>query len=217
MAEPRASREERPAERSASPAPVDELAFRRTLGHLATGVTVITTHGDQGVHGMTANAVTSVSLDPPLILVCVDRRARMLRYIQERSAFGVNLLRETQEPLSRFFARSWKASAPPEYRFEEWAGIPYLVGSLGGISCRVYQVLEGGDHAIVLGRVVGLRVDEPAGRPLLFYRGRYAGLVEHQESPPESPELTSPEQIRAYYGEWSQEDEQPPSPLPWYR
>lgn len=214
-------------ERGATPAPdrrgktgVDELTFRRTLGHLATGVTVISTYTDAGVHGMTANAVMSLSLDPPLILVAIDRRARTARHVQTARAFCVNILRDTQEPLSRFFARSWRPSAPPEHRFEEWAGVPYLVGSLGGISCRVAEILDGGDHIIVLGRVVGLRVDDPAGRPLLFYRGRYATLVPHDDSLPESPELTSSHHIRVYYGEWSQGDgevppDRPAPPHPW--
>jgi len=188
---------------------IDQLAFRRTLGYLATGVTVISLYSDEGVHGMTANAVMSLSLDPPLILVAIDRRSRTARRIQTARAFCVNILRDTQEPLSRFFARSWRPATPPEHRFTEWAGVPYLVGSLAGISCRVAEILDGGDHIIVVGRVVGLRVDDPEGRPLLFYRGRYASLVSHDDSPPESPELTSSEHIHVYYGEWSQDENEP--------
>lgn len=195
----------------------DQLAFRRTLGYLATGITVLTLYSDDGVYGMTANAVTSVSLDPPLILVCLDRKTRMARYVQTSCAFGVNVLTELQEPLSRFFARSWHAPEPPEHRFEEWAGVPYLVGSLSALSCRVTEIFEGGDHIIVLARVVGLRVDEPEGRPLLYYRGRYASLEPHEASPPQSPELISSDQIRAYYGEWAHEenDPTPPPTPPW--
>lgn len=197
---------------------IDALAFRRTLGQLATGVTVITIYTEDGIHGMTANAVTSLSLEPPLILFCVDREARTARFVRSSRAFCVNILREMQEPLSRFFAHSWRAASPPEYRFEEWAGAPYLVGSLAALSCRVAEVLEGGDHQIIVGRVVGLRVDAPEERPLLFYRGRYGGFDPHQASPPESPELISRAQIRAYYGEWTQEDEQEVSPPthPWF-
>lgn len=199
---------------------IDQLAFRRTLGYLATGVTVVSVYCDAGIHGMTANSVTSLSLDPPLILFGIDRRARMVRYIQTAQAFGVSLLRDTQEPLSRFFARSWRLPTPPEHRFQEWAGIPYLVGSLAGISCRVAELLEGGDHLLVIGRVIGLRVDDPEGQPLLFYRGRYASLVPHADSPPESPELLSSDHIHVYYGEWSQSDADalappPTPPHPW--
>lgn len=200
-----------------SPSTVDELAFRRTLGHLATGVTVVTTWGPAGVHGLTANAITSLSLRPPLILMCIDRRSRTLGHLRTEGAFAVNLLRQTQEPLSRYFARSWHAPEPPEHRFEDWAGVPYLIGSLGALSCRVAEVLEGGDHLIVTGRVVGMRIDKPTGRPLLFYRGQYAGLVPHDTSVPEAPELISSDQIRVYYGEWMPEDEERRPPVhPWF-
>lgn len=205
-------------ERASNPT-IDPLSFRRTLGHLATGVTVVTTWGPDGVQGLTANSVTSVSLNPPLILLCIDRRSQTLAHIQAAGVFGVNLLRETQEALSRYYARSWRAPTPPEHRFEEWAGVPHLIGSLGALSCRVAETYDGGDHIILLGRVVGLRVDEPAGRPLLFYRGQYAGLVPHDASPPEAPELLSGEQFHVYYGEWSHEDDTQrpgPPPSPWF-
>jgi len=79
----------------------------------------------------------------------------------------------------------------------------------------VAEILDGGDHIIVVGRVVGLRVDDPEGRPLLFYRGRYASLVSHDASPPELPELTSSEHIHVYYGEWSQDESEPAGrPIP---
>lgn len=202
-----ADRHDRAAGSEQEASAIDALTFRRTMGHLATGVTIVTVYGDDGAHGMTANAVTSVSLHPPLILFCVDRKARTARYVQRANAFAVNILRETQEPLSRFFAGSWRAATPPEHRFEEWAGTPYLIGSLGAISCRLAAMYDGGDHLIVVGRVVGLRVDEPAGQPLLFYRGQYAGLIPHDTSPPESPELMSYDKIRMYYGEWAHDDE----------
>lgn len=193
----------------------DELAFRQTLGHLATGVTVVTVATSQGVYGMTANAVTSVSLSPPLILVCIDRRARLVNFIQENGRFGVNLLRETQEPLSRYFARSWRSEEPPEHRFQEWAGVPHLVGSLGALSCRTSEIVEAGDHLIVIGQVAGLRVDDAYGSPLLYYRGQYAGLIEHELGPPESPELQSGARFQLYHREWEPEDEArhgPPGP-----
>jgi flavin reductase (DIM6/NTAB) family NADH-FMN oxidoreductase RutF len=195
----------------------DELAFRRTLGHLATGVTVITTRTTERVHGMTANAVTSVSLDPPLILICLDRQSRMARYVEESGRFGINLLDERQAPISRYFARSWHSPQPPEHRFEEWAGVPYLVGSLGALSCRTTQIIEGGDHLVVMARVAGIRVDNPTGAPLLFYRGKYAALAERVAGPAESPELQAPSQFQVFYRDWEPEDEArqgPSSPGP---
>jgi flavin reductase (DIM6/NTAB) family NADH-FMN oxidoreductase RutF len=185
----------------------DALAFRRTLGHLATGVTIVTTRTDDGIHGMTANAVVSVSLDPPLILICLDRKARMRRYVEESGRFGVSILRESQAPISRYFARSWRSPQPPEHRFEEWAGVPYLVGSLGALSCRVTQQIEGGDHLVLIASVVGLRLDDPPGEPLLYYRGKYAALTERVAGPAESPELQVSGHFHLYYGEWEPEDE----------
>jgi flavin reductase (DIM6/NTAB) family NADH-FMN oxidoreductase RutF len=187
--------------------PFDGLAFRRTLGHLATGVTLVTTRTVDRIHGMTANAVTSVSLDPPLILICLDRRARMARYIEETGRFGVNLLDERQAPISRYFARSWNSPQPPEHQFEEWAGVPYLAGSLGALSCRTTQVIEGGDHLVVIARVAGIRVDNPTGAPLLFYRGKYAALTERISGPAESPELQTASHFQVYYRDWEPEDE----------
>ena len=185
----------------------DGLAFRRTLGHLTTGVTIITTRTETGIHGMTANAVVSVSLNPPLILICLDRRARMLGFIEDSGRFGINILRETQSPVSRYFARSWRSPQPPEHRFEEWAGVPYLAGSLGGLSCRVTQQVDGGDHVVMLARVIGLRLDDPPGDPLLYYRGKYAALTERVAGPAESPELQTAAHFQIYYGDWEPEDE----------
>ena len=184
----------------------DTLAFRQTLGYLAAGVTVVSVYVDGEPYGMTANAVTSVSLTPPLVLVCVDRRAHLASRLREAVPFGINILSEAQEPLSRFFARSWQLPVPPAHRFQEWAGMPQLAGSLAAVSCRVSEVLPGGDHIIVLGRVVGVRVDQPNGRPLLYYRGTYASLVDWPDHRPEAPELGTARQFQLYYPEWEPED-----------
>ena len=206
-----------PAGPAASEHPFDGLAFRRTLGHLATGVTLVTTRAAERIHGMTANAVTSVSLDPPLILICLDRRSRMAKFIEQSGQFGINLLDEQQAPISRYFARSWRSPQPPEHRFEEWAGVPYLADSLGALSCRTTQTVDGGDHLIVIARVVGLRVDNPTGAPLLYYRGKYAALTERVTGPAESPELQASSHFQIFYRDWEPEDEArqgPSSPGP---
>lgn len=201
---------------------IDALAFRRTLGHFATGVTVVTIYTEDGIHGMTANAFSSLSLDPPQVLICVDSRAHTARFIQSSNAFAINFLRQTQEPLSRLFANSWRFGSPPEHRLEEWAGAPYLVGSLGALSCRVANVFPSGDHLIIVGQVVGLRVDEPNGEPLLFYRGQYGRFTARDNSPPEEPELLSYDQIRVYYGELTEPEGEeagengPPTSHPWF-
>jgi flavin reductase (DIM6/NTAB) family NADH-FMN oxidoreductase RutF len=156
---------------------IDQLSFRRTLGHLATGVTVVTTYKPGGVHGMTANAVTPVSLAPARVLVCVGKHARLARHVQQPGAFGINLLSEDQEPLSRFFSGSWDREEPPEHQFLHWSAAPFLVGSLGALSCQVTRVFDGGDHLIVVGQVMDIRIDDPDGKPLIFYRGRYTRLA----------------------------------------
>ncbi|HEX7103709.1 MAG TPA: flavin reductase family protein [Nitrolancea sp.] len=210
----------RPDDGSESPAitiaehAFDGLAFRRTMGHLATGVTLVTTRTGERIHGMTANAVTSVSLDPPLILICLDRRSRMAQYVEESGRFGVNLLDERQAPISRYFARSWHSPQPPAHHFEEWAGVPFLDGSLGALSCRTTQIIDGGDHLVVMARVAGIRVDNPTGTPLIYYRGTYAALAERVAGPAEYPELLAPSHFQVYYRDWEPEDEARQGPGP---
>lgn len=179
---------------------VDVQTFRRVMGHFATGVTVIAAEHGKEIHGMTANAVTSVSLDPLLVLVCVDKRARMNRFIQEGGGFSINVLTEDQEALSRFFAGAWRHGSAPEFRFVPWVGGPRLVGSLSAIGCRLDRSLEAGDHWMVLGQVAALHEGDPAGRPLIFYGGRYRRLSE-TEGPP-APEEWHAEAVRVHYDEW---------------
>ncbi|MDQ7849593.1 MAG: flavin reductase family protein [Armatimonadota bacterium] len=158
-------------------AELSATAFRRVMGLFATGVTVLAVEIPDGVHGMTANAVASVSLDPILVLVCVDRRARTRQYLQTGRPFSINILRQEQEPLSRYFAGAWRYAGAPEFRFQRWAHGPLLVGALASVGCRVERLVEAGDHTIVLGAVTGLHQGEP-GDPLLFFGGRYRRLMQ---------------------------------------
>lgn len=154
---------------------IDQREFRATIGLFATGVTVITARSGEETRGMTANAVTSVSLEPLLLLVCIDRRARMAGLIVEAERFAVNILRAEQEALSRHFAgRPDPALAP---RFDELAGVPILAASMASLVCAIDRVLDGGDHLIVIGRVEALRRADDAGGPLLYYRGQYCQLA----------------------------------------
>src|SRR3989304_5137 len=137
------------------------------MGLFVTGVTVVAVDVPEGVHGMTANAVASVSLDPMLVLVCVDKRARMHGQLAVRRTFSINILREDQEPLSRYFAGRGPQTAPPEFRFRRWEHGPLLVGALATVGCQMEQLLEGGDHTLVLGRVTGLQQGETGRPPLL--------------------------------------------------
>jgi flavin reductase (DIM6/NTAB) family NADH-FMN oxidoreductase RutF len=150
------------------------IAFRRTLGMFATGVTVLTTRVGENVHGMTANAFMSVSLRPPLVLVSIDRRARMSNLLHEGTRIGVNVLEASQTELSDHFAgRSAEGTSEP--RFELVRETPLVEGALANLVARVVRSYWGGDHSLFLGQVEYARYGD--GEPLLFLGGRYERLV----------------------------------------
>jgi flavin reductase (DIM6/NTAB) family NADH-FMN oxidoreductase RutF len=152
------------------------LAFRRTLGMFATGVTVLTTRVGEQVHGMTANAFMSVSLSPPLVLVSIDRRARIGALMHEGTRFGVSVLEAHQSGLSDRFAGRI-AEGVPEPSFEIVHETPLVEGALAHLVARVVRSYWGGDHSLFLGQVEFARYGE--GRPLLFHGGRYERLIEN--------------------------------------
>lgn len=158
---------------------IDQKEFRRALGSFATGITIVTTRSGGEIHGMTANAFTSVSLDPPLILVSVDRKARLLGELERAGRFAVSVLAEEQEEWSRHFARQ---AQPRGAEFApEWVpgdGPPLVPGALAHLRCRVDQFLDGGDHVLVLGRVEELGDASDRRGALLYYRGQYRRLPE---------------------------------------
>ncbi len=180
---------------------VTPAAFRKIMGLFATGVTVVAASEGDEIHGMTANAVTSVSLEPLLVLICVDIRARMNRFLESAGGFSINVLSEDQEALSRYFAGSWKSEGPPEFRFLPWTGGPRLIGCLAAVGCEIDRTIEAGDHRIVLGRVMALHEGDASSRPLLFFGGRYRRLEELEAPVP--PEEWSHEAVHIYYDEWS--------------
>jgi flavin reductase (DIM6/NTAB) family NADH-FMN oxidoreductase RutF len=149
------------------------LAFRRTLGMFATGVTVITTRVGEQIHGMTANAFMSVSLQPPLILISVDRRAKMNTLLREGVRYGVSVLEERQSALSDRFAG--REGDGPEAEFELVHETPLVVGALAHLVAGVVRSYWGGDHSLFLGRVEYVRYGE--GTPLLFHSGGYGRVV----------------------------------------
>ena len=158
-----------------SAAEIEPSQFRQLLGRFATGVTILTTKTADGRPlGMTANSLASVSLNPPLISVCVDREAEMHAVILEAPEFVVNVLASPQEALARRF------SDKHEDRFDGIGyhlspeGLILLDGVLAHVVCERDMTYPGGDHTIVLGRVVGGATND--GRPLLYYRGGYAAL-----------------------------------------
>jgi flavin reductase len=150
--------------------------FRSTVGAFATGVTVVTTRGEEHAYGMTANAFTSVSLDPPLILVCVINPSEGAEHITRNGVFAVNILSVDQEPLSRYFAsrdrpKGRDAFAEVEHRFAA-SGAPVLEGSAAFLDCRLHTAHEAGDHLIFIGEVLELEVND-GYEPLLFHGGGY--------------------------------------------
>jgi flavin reductase (DIM6/NTAB) family NADH-FMN oxidoreductase RutF len=153
--------------------PADQ--FREVLGHFATGVTIVTTtNGDGRPTGLTASAFTSVSLEPPLVLVCVDHKAQSYPALIERGRFAVNILTTRDEDVSRRFATSRldKFDGVP-HRLGE-LGLPLLEGALAQLECVTVARHVEGDHTILVGRVE--RARSAPGEPLLYYRGRYGRL-----------------------------------------
>lgn len=198
--------------------PFDRAAFRRVMGQFVTGVTVITVqHGDH-IHGMTANAFTSVSLDPPLVLFCVAKTARMAALISEAPGFAINILAERQQDVSRQFAGSRKDDLERAVALKRGPIAPLIEGTLAAISCTTDTIHEGGDHWIVLGRVISVHEPSvgPIRDPLVFFRSRYQELVEQAPVVSPSTESWANDAIRVYHEEWSEgEGEQPEWPQPW--
>ncbi|MBE7553865.1 MAG: flavin reductase [Anaerolineales bacterium] len=156
---------------------VDSRVFRNTIGLFATGVTVVAVEAEGEVYGMTANAVTSVSLEPMLVLVCVQKEAHLMSFLRQTDGFSINILSEQQQNLSSYFAHMWPHPEPPAFTFIPWLGGPRLEGAIGAIACRTREFLEGGDHWIVVGRVIGLYRAENPANPLLYYRGQYRRIL----------------------------------------
>jgi flavin reductase len=155
--------------------------FRKAMGSFATGVTIITLDLEGEVHGMTANAFSSVSLDPPLLLVCVDHAARTHAHLHAKKRFGVNILAENQRVISDYYARPVhtheRAEEEAGARFDRTEqGTPILHGALAYLECRLQSAQEAGDHTIFIAEVEDVVVRQ--GEPLLFFRGKYRKVGE---------------------------------------
>lgn len=150
--------------------------FRSALGAYPTGVTVVTAIGPNGPSGATANAVTSLSLDPPMMLACLDRGSRTLTSVRAQGRFGVNALAAGQQELARRF--SGKDPEPKQWETVEWSEsdeLPRIAGTLMWVACELRDLIDGGDHLILTGNVVA--ADSRDGEPLLFHRGAYRDLL----------------------------------------
>ncbi len=155
----------------------EESHFRHVIGHFTTGVTLVTSRRADGRPcGLTANSVASVSLNPLLVLVCLDREAASHGCIIEGGAFAVSILESGDEALARRFAEGGRDDRFQELPWREGVtGSPILERALAWLDCRVTDVHEGGDHSIVVGEVVAC--DARHGEPLLFYRGEYRRMT----------------------------------------
>jgi flavin reductase (DIM6/NTAB) family NADH-FMN oxidoreductase RutF len=150
--------------------------FRSALAAYATGVTIVTAVGEGGPSGATANAVTSLSLDPPMMLACLDRGSRTLTSVRAQGRFGVNALAAGQEELARRF--SSKDPEPAKWEGVEWSErheLPRLAGALLWVACELRDLIDGGDHLIVTGSV--LEAESRDAQPLLFHLGDYRDLL----------------------------------------
>lgn len=155
--------------------PVDAAGFRKTLGQFATGVTVVTTRDAEGRPlGLTVSAFASVSLDPPLVLVCIDNRSDAHYGFQASRVFGVSVLREDQEHFSRRFAQPGREKFAARDLHLGETGVALVPGALAHIECRVASSQRAGDHTIYVGEV--LRLEARPGRPLLYHASGYQRL-----------------------------------------
>lgn len=163
---------------AAIPAGADPRLLRNTLGNFATGVTVLTYESGDQYHGVTVNSFTSVSLEPPLVLVSLMRTSRALTYLLERP-FAVNILGDDQLPTALQFAGKPDAGDPIEWVVDDHA--PRINGSLAYFQCTPWAGYAGGDHVLLLGRVLAYGQQDDT-RPLLFYRGSWGALADDDSS-----------------------------------
>lgn len=155
-----------------------QTELKNVYARWATGVTIVTTRAGGRIHGMTVSAFSEVSIDPPLVLVCVDRTSNTLPVLAKGGVFAVNILARDQQALARRFAcddEEDRRFLDLDYETGE-TGAPLLAGSVANLDCRLAAAHEAGDHIIYIGEVVGLHVAD--GEPLLFYNREYCGLAE---------------------------------------
>jgi flavin reductase (DIM6/NTAB) family NADH-FMN oxidoreductase RutF len=183
--------------RSPSPEP---RRYRDTIGLFATGVAIIVGRAGDEVLAMTVNAVSSVSLDPMLVMFCPSKKTRFAERLDTLSGFSINILRHEQQALSTYFAGGWKGPVPPPFRFIPSPCALRIEGSLASIDCELEKLIDAGDHWLVIGQVIDLHSGIGPHRPLLFYQGRYRS-VDFSEGRP-APDLTDlhDEPPHVFYG-----------------
>ena len=157
---------------------MDSASFRHMMGCFATGIAVVTARdAEAGAIGLTINSLTSVSLDPPLVLFCLDKAAHLHPHFRRADVFAINLLAVEQENISRHFASRHYHLKPKNLWDKPQQDCPILRGTLGWILCRKHTLYKGGDHTIFVGEVIDIHKRTGAKEPLLYFHGRYRELA----------------------------------------
>ncbi|MDQ4025259.1 MAG: flavin reductase family protein, partial [Actinomycetota bacterium] len=154
--------------------------FRDALRMFASGVTIVTVAGESELHGMTASSFASVSIDPPLVLVCLDQTSRTRALVAQTGTFAVNVLRSDQREASRAFARPGLKPFATIPHHAGGNGAPVLDDAIAVLECSTYRTFEAGDHDVVLGEVTA--ASAPGGDPLVYYDGAYRSLSSSSDS-----------------------------------
>ncbi|GAK03806.1 nitrilotriacetate monooxygenase component B [Geomicrobium sp. JCM 19037] len=156
---------------------MDDHLFRRAMANFTTGITVVTTENNREIHGMTANAFMSISLEPKLIAISVDHRTNMYKKITQSKRFAVNILDTSQEDISKLFAN--QVPGKEQFAFADFNGYPVIPEAMVQLLCTTYDEVEAGDHTIFIGEVQNMQLnDKDVEDPLVYYRGAYRSLNE---------------------------------------
>jgi flavin reductase (DIM6/NTAB) family NADH-FMN oxidoreductase RutF len=153
--------------------------FKGALGSWAAGVTVVTTKHEDTVYGITVSSFSSLSADPALVLVCLADSNRLPGMIRESKHFAISILAEGQDAISSWFSKSGREPVKQfdEFGTIEWhTGSPIIEGAIAHLDCELYQAIPGGDHTIMIGKLVGAASD-PTKKPLIYYRRGYRSLI----------------------------------------
>lgn len=163
--------------------------FRTVMGHFVTGITVVTTLADEGPQGITVNALSSVSLEPPLVMVALDRRRFITPTVRSFGRYAVNVLSEDQQALSDCFAGAPVSPGRDAFCGARWSsgptGLPLIDGAIATLECTVVERFQAGDHELFIGRVDSLGRQDDRAMPLLYYRRHYLKVERAQTSPVE--------------------------------
>ncbi len=164
---------------------IDARQLRNILGQFATGVVLVTFKAGETVRGITVNSFTSVSLDPPLVLVCIDNRKSSCELIHSAQHYVVNVLSEIQVEVSKRFAGQWEMSKGLPFSDLSWrpsatSGAPVIDGVLAYLDCKLHQCVRAGDHTIFIGQVWEMGLGDVAAAPLIFHRGKYTSLAKSE-------------------------------------